>query len=76
MSSHRRHPSLAREAIAVLSDQGYSADIDLHGKHLKVTWTQDGRPRFLVIPRTPSNRYAASMTRAVLKRMLRKEPSA
>ena len=69
----RRHSDLVREAVIVLPERGFAADIDLGGRHCKVSWLQNGDRRLLVISKTPSSRYAAISSRATLQRLLREE---
>jgi hypothetical protein len=70
----RRHPSLVREAIAFLGDNGYAADLNLDGAHLKVRWLgRSGRQHLLVLSRSPSDRRASMNSRATLRRLLREE---
>lgn len=70
----RRHPSLVREAIAILGDKGYAADLDLDGAHLKVRWLgRSGRQHLLVLSRSPSDRRAGANARVTLRRLLRAE---
>ena len=71
----RRHSPLVREAVIVLAERGFAADIDLGGRHCKVSWLQNGHRRLLVISKTPSSRYAAISSRATLQRLLREEAS-
>jgi hypothetical protein len=71
----RRQPELVHEAIVVLAEHGYAADVDLDGKRFKVSWLQNGRRRLLVISKTPSSRHAATSSRATLQRLLREEAS-
>ena len=70
----RRHPNLVREAISVLGDYGYAADLDLDAAHLKVRWLgRCGRQHLLVLSRSPSDRRAGANARATLRRLLREE---
>jgi hypothetical protein len=69
----RRPPVSVREAIAVLTERGHVADVDLDGAHFKVRWTANGRRHLLVISRSPSIRRAAVESRATLRRLLREE---
>jgi hypothetical protein len=72
----RRAPDLAREAVAVLAERGYVADVDLDGKHLKVRWLSHGRHHVLTISRSPGDRRAQANSRAQLRRLLREEERA
>ena len=66
----RRHSELTREAVVVLAEHGYAADVDFDGKHFKVRWVQNGRQHLLVIAKTVSDRRAAVNSRATLRRLL------
>jgi hypothetical protein len=67
----RRHSELTREAVVVLAEHGYAADVD--GKHVKIRWLQNGRKHLLVIAKTASDRRAAANSRAMLRRLLEAE---
>jgi hypothetical protein len=70
----RRHPDLVREAIAILGDNGYAADLDLDGAHLKVRWLgRSGRQHLLILSKSPSDRRAGTNARATLRPLLREE---
>jgi hypothetical protein len=61
-----------REAVCVLGEHGYAADIDVGGKHYKIRWLgRDGRHHLLVLSRSPSSQHTPIHSRAVLARMLR-----
>jgi hypothetical protein len=68
----RRHPPMLREAIAVLSEHGHVADVDLGGGagHFKIHWVANGRRHLLVISRSPSDRRAQANSRATLRRLI------
>jgi hypothetical protein len=59
------------EAVVVLAEHGLDADLDLCSRHFKVRRTAHGRRRLLIISKTPSDRHAAVLSRAQLKRLLR-----
>jgi hypothetical protein len=69
--NRRRQPVIIREAVAALN--GCVADVDLDGRHVKVTWTANGRRRLLIISKTPSDSRAAANSRSALRRLLREE---
>jgi hypothetical protein len=67
-----RFPTMVRDALALLAEHGYAADVTNGGKHLKVKWIdQAGHPRLLVVARSPSDRKAHLRSLAVLRRRLR-----
>jgi hypothetical protein len=68
--SRRRPPVPIREAVAVLAGRGLNADIDLSGRHFKVSWKANGHKHLLVISRTPGDRRASANARSVLRRLL------
>ena len=73
-SRHRhRHSSLVREAVAVLGEHGFAADVDLDGKHVKVSWISGGHQHTLVVARSPSDRCADVQSCTLLRRLLREE---
>jgi hypothetical protein len=61
-------------ALEVLREAGvHDPSVVRGGKHLRVQWQSNGRPRFFVLPVTPSDVRAVANTRAGMRRMLREE---
>lgn len=72
----RRHPPILHEAIAVLSEHGHVADIDLAGSgHFKVHWIANGRRHLLVVSKSPGDRHAEANSRATPRRLLEEKHS-
>jgi hypothetical protein len=67
----KRPPTLVRNAVAVLTKRGHVADVDLDGRHYKVSWVAEGRKRLLVIAKTPSDHRVGKNCAAQLRRLLR-----
>jgi hypothetical protein len=67
----KRPPTKVRNAVAVLTKRGHVADVDLDGRHYKLSWTANGRNRHLVISKTPSDWRAGKNCVALLQRLLR-----
>jgi hypothetical protein len=67
----RRHPPILHEAIAVLSEHGHVADIDLAGSgHFKIHWVANGRRHLLVVSKSPGDRRAQANSRSLLRRLV------
>jgi hypothetical protein len=67
----KRSPDLVREAIAALAERGHTADIDISGRHYKISWVARGRKQMLIVGRSPSDYRASKNSAAQLKRLLR-----
>jgi hypothetical protein len=67
-----RARELADDACAILAAYGFAATIDIRGRHLKIRWVDaNGRQRFLVASKTPSDSRTRLNMRATLRRLLR-----
>lgn len=57
------------KAVEMILAAGHKPTIK-QGKHVKITWIQDGRKRLLVCAASPSDRRAIYKMRSDLRRML------
>jgi hypothetical protein len=62
---------IIRDTISALRDAGFRPTIE-GGKHFKVRWSDHtGRPRMLIVSRSPSDFRAKIQNRMMLRRLLR-----
>jgi hypothetical protein len=73
--SHARSEELIADALQLLHAHGFTPTIQEGNgsKHIKIRWLDAGRRFTLVISRSPSDSYARQASRAILKRLLRKQ---
>jgi len=71
-----RATELVDDAVAMLRDCGFVPTVSNGGKHTRVRWFDHGRRFTLYIPATPSDHRARLNSRAVLKRILRRNGGA
>jgi hypothetical protein len=69
MKSRSRN-DLLTEAVAILDERGFAADVDFGAKHLKIFWTANGRRRLVILSKSPGARRVNPASLARLKRML------
>jgi hypothetical protein len=63
---------ILRETLETLRACGFEPRVE-QSKHFKVRWhDRAGRPRFVVISRSPSDRNTIHAARATLRRLLRR----
>jgi hypothetical protein len=66
-----RAEELVRDAEVLLRRHGFAPTVSNGGKHLKISWFDQGRRYTLVLSRSPSDRRARLRSRTVLRRLLR-----
>jgi hypothetical protein len=66
----RPRNELLREALEMITARGYAPVVRNGGKHLKVSWSANGRRHTVTISSTPSARCARIQSRAILRRLL------
>jgi hypothetical protein len=67
----RPRSDLLGEAIALLHEEGFAADVSPGGKHLRLTWIANGRPHLMTFAKSPGSRRVHPTAIARLKRLLR-----
>ena len=67
-----RAAELVHDAVALLKSHGFVPTVSNGGKHTRVRWFDHGRRFTLYIPASPSDHRARLNSRAVLKRILRR----
>ena len=74
MTALRRNRELAlvrRE----LARAGITPVIRVGGKHLRISWERDGKPRTVIVPQSPSDWRGGRNARARVRRILRGDQS-
>jgi len=71
-----RAAELVHDAVSLLQDRGFAPTVSNGGKHTRVRWFDHGRRFTLYIPATPSDHRARLNSKAVLKRILRRNGGA
>jgi len=66
-----RANELVRDAVTMIGEHGFVPTVTNGGKHIKVSWFNQGRRYLLVISQSPSGQHARLKSRAVLRRLLR-----
>ena len=64
---------ILKNALSELKSHGIEPIIVHGGKHIKVTWSYQGKNRTLVVPYTPSDYRAIRNNRSALRRILRQD---
>jgi hypothetical protein len=71
-----RARELVDDAVRLLRDHGFTPAVSNGGKHTRVRWFDGGRRYTLYVPASPSDHRARLNSKAVLKRILRRNGGA
>lgn len=63
---------LVLDALDTLAKRGLVPIVGKRGKHIKIRWVDQGHTYVLVVARTPSDYRSRLNSRAVLRRLLRR----